>query len=362
MTKIEWTDATWNPTRGCSRADDDGCRNCYAMHFAHRFSGEGQPYEGLTRIGKRGVDWAGKAVLVPDQLELPLRWRKPKRIFVDSMSDLFHESLPLEHIAAVFGVMAAAHWHTFQVLTKRPERALQFFKWVTSRRNGNVIGEDGPTMSCKIIAEDVLGEVPGSGYGPCADCGLDVRADPNDPLCFAARPWPLPNVWLGVSVSSQANADERIPLLLQCPAAVRFVSYEPALGPVAFSRDCLVGDVVVTPTSQHPTPKLDWIVVGGESGLGARPFDLAWARSTVEQCKAAGVAVFCKQLGARPVGEWGPNPPTYHLTDITVQPPRESTELSRYKNGVWRLRHPKGGDWSEWPEDLRVREFPAVQP
>lgn len=153
LTTIEWTDETWNPTRGCSRVDDDGCKNCYAMRFAHRFSAPGQRYEGLTRIGKRGVDWAGRAKLIPEQLAKPLNWRKPRRIFVDSMSDLFHESLPFEHIAAVFGVMAACPQHTFQVLTKRPKRAAEFFGWLGSE--AGLEGGTEPPNYLKLGAAEV---------------------------------------------------------------------------------------------------------------------------------------------------------------------------------------------------------------
>lgn len=343
-TSIEWTDATWNPTRGCSRVSA-GCDNCYAMREARRHDHPGGSYEGLTRIGKRGVDWSGVVRLVPEALDVPLRWRNPRRIFVDSMSDLFHESLPFPTIAEVvermcWGFFLACRkgaacpcscthdpesyspddddcrcWmetpqHTYQVLTKRAERMCEFFAWAASDEGWS----HAPTL---------------------AEGGLPRL------------------VWLGVSVEDQATADERIPWLLRTPAAVRFVSYEPALGPADFApwlgraatQCCACGlkyghDQVVGGTGCRG---LDWIIVGGESGPRARPFDAEWARSTVRQCREAGVACFVKQIGARPLGlDLGSVPGT----DRPIQ--------------LERLRDRKGADMSEWPEDLRVRELPRV--
>jgi protein gp37 len=262
---IEWTDATWNPVRGCSRVSE-GCRNCYAERQAARFSNSSDAFHGFAEMTPSGPRWTGRVELVEERLEDPLHWKTPKRMFVNSMSDLFHEKLPLADFLRVFEVMQMAHWHTYQVLTKRPE---QF----------------------KILPNIVL-----------------------------------PNVWFGVSVENQATADERIPLLLQTPAAIRFVSYEPALGPVDFHLETY-------PEGAY----LDWIIVGGESGPGARPFDIAWARDTIAQCKAAGVACFVKQLGTA----WA----------------KAGMAMDDHKPALDR----KGGDWDEWPEDLRVREFPEVR-
>ena len=336
--KIEWTDRTWNPVRGCSRVSE-GCRNCYAERFAARFSKPGEPFydfvsQPITARIERDLTgnaarWTGKVALVPDKLDEPLRWRKPCRVFVNSMSDLFHEGLPDDDIAAVFGVMAAAPSHTFQLLTKRSKRMLRFLsqrdQWSTfkaaARRHG--------VAATKSVPEIV-----------------DWSRDP------------LPNVWLGVSVEDQATADARIPHLLATPAAVRFVSYEPALGPVDFDewlqadKDYCSGCFVSGPDSAadcmgHDVPRLDWLIVGGESGPGARPCDVAWLRSAVAQCKAAGVPVFVKQLGARA------SDPVNGLAGAALDVPSDAAALvSR------RLRDPKGGDPSEWPEDLRVREFP----
>jgi len=304
--KIEWTrgddgtpGATWNPTRGCSRVSS-GCKNCYAERVAARFSGHGQPYAGLaTRSPAR---WTGEVRLVPEMLGAPLRW-KPRRIFVNSMSDMFHEVLSDEEIAAVFGVMAAAPQHTFQILTKRPERMRRWFE--------SYIPLDSLPLAALHEAYRRLGR--------------------DKPFLDAHTAYPLPNVWLGCSVEDQATADARIPLLLQTPAAVRFVSYEPALAAVDF-RTALFG--------QGDGTGIDWLIVGGESGPGARPFDLAWARSAVTQCRATGTPVFVKQLGADPRLDGAQFP-------------------AERRMGGWDR---KGGDPYFWPEDLRVREFPKVSP
>jgi protein gp37 len=341
-TSIEWTEKTWNPVRGCSVLSA-GCTNCYAMRTAHRFSGPGGHYEGLTRARtKLGPVWTGDVRFVPEKLAEPLGWREPKRVFVNSMSDLFHDGVTDEQIAAVFGVMAAAPQHTFQVLTKRPERARDWLRWVEGlyRRNAS------PWVT-SLLDKHARSLVP------------TLPAEPRH-----GTRWPLTNVWLGVSVEDQATADERIPLLLECPAAVRWVSYEPALGPIDFERIAHrpAGD------TDDPTPlvinalrgffdgsigaqrALDWIVIGGESGPGARPFDLAWARSTIRAGRAAGVPVFVKQLGACPVVE-PRDAAGYRITGPGGDP---------WPSIPVALRDRKGGDPSEWPEDLRVREYPPA--
>jgi protein gp37 len=282
-TSIQWTDRTWNPTRGCSRVSA-GCVHCYAERQAVRFSNPG-PFQGFVQFANGHPQWTGKVELIESKLEEPLHWRKPKQVFVNSMSDLFHEGLPIIAIKSVFDVMRAAHWHTYQVLTKRAARLLEIVGWLKQQYDDD---------------------------------------------------YPLPNVWLGVSVEDQATADKRIPLLLQTPAAIRFVSYEPALGPVYFTRlqdgDSILNALAGTNTyrdgevSMHA--KLDWIIVGGESGPGARPFDVAWARNTIAQCKAAGVACFYKQGGA--------------------------------SNACPHDR--KGGHLECFPPDLQVREFPRREP
>jgi protein gp37 len=340
-TSIEWTDATWNPVRGCSRVSP-GCEHCYAEAVAARFSGPGLAYEGLAIMGKNGPSWTRKVRLVPERMADPLRWKRSRRIFANSMSDLFHESLTNEEIAAVFGVMAAAPQHTFQVLTKRAARMRDWFQWIEDQKGGPALH----AAWCALDAErrsDIGDKGPiHSKYGPA-------------PNAF----WPLPNIHLGVSVEDQARADERIPLLLETPAEVRWVSAEPLLAAILFDRKHL-GQGSHCPECRGwmvPVDEdgccascgayamwygLDWVVVGGESGPGARPFDLAWTRSVVEQCKAAGVACFVKQLGARPFDG--------------AEGQRCNGEPHEW---AWlKLNDRKGGDQSEWPEDLRVREFP----
>jgi protein gp37 len=335
-TSIEWTDKVWNPVRGCDLVSA-GCRSCYAMRQAHRFSGKGQPYEGLTKMTSHGPVWTGKVRTVPELLDMPLRWKRPRRIFVNSMSDLFHEDVPFEFIVAVFGVMAASMQHTFQILTKRPQRMLEWFGWLAER------GGLGPFI--RSIRIDGDRTIPNYFTGVMRTTeirGKTVRAM-NDPwmqvfnAAAVVGAAPLPNVWLGVSVEDQATADERIPLLLQTPAAVRFLSCEPLLGPIDLRRH------LEAQTHERACPKgygIGWVIVGGESGPGARDFDIRWARDIVAQCRAAGAPVLMKQLGARPV--WSDE-------DDSSEPPHW---------GRISLRDRKGGDMAEWPEDLRVREYP----
>lgn len=269
-TKIEWTEASWNPLRGCSKVSA-GCRNCYAEGVANRFSGAGQPYEGTIKDGR----WSGHVRLVPEVLDQPLRWQRPRLIFVNSMSDLFHEEVPFDFIDQVFAVMALAPHHTFQILTKRPERMREY---VQTRRE-NVVEELAfdPPDGQQVI--DLLGgrwEAPQIGeYGRVEIPGYFDNVE---------IPWPLPNVWLGVSVEDQAAADERIPLLLQTPAAVRWLSCEPLLDEVDLN-------------DYWGESGIDWVVVGGESGPHARPMHTDWARALRDQCLDAGVPFHFKQWG-----------------------------------------------------------------
>jgi protein gp37 len=303
-TAIEWTDATWNPLRGCTRVSE-GCKNCYAEIMAARFSKPGQWGHGLATMarvhhtGKIDHRWTGKVILVEDQLDQPLRWKRPRRIFVNSTSDLFHESVPDEWIDRIFAVMALAPQHTFQVLTKRPERMRAYIAgWrlqlAAAERN-----------ACVALAAADMMRIP-DGHPAFEGFG-----DPEEPNVVLSR-WPLPNVWLGTSIEDQATADARIPQLLATPAAVRFVSAEPLLGPVdltevAHHRPDLRAFVIYDALRGYGgfqgnrMNRLDWVIVGGESGPGARPMHPDWARSLRDQCQAAGVAFFFKQWG-----EWAP--------------------------------------------------------
>lgn len=271
---IEWTDATWNPIVGCSILSP-GCTNCYAMKMAARIERmhEGRThYAGTTQSSKAGAVWTGKVALAPDHiLTQPLRWKRGRRIFVNSMGDLFHESIPDEWIDRVFAVMALCPQHTFQVLTKRAQRMRDYF-----------------------------------------------AADPRDRVCEAIKTmglwgtvkptaYPFPNVWLGVSTERQQEADERIPLLLQTPTAVRFISAEPLIGPIDLAQwhgplgspfvDTKVGHPLVDAGAMTLIEGLDWVIVGGESGQNARPMHPQWAHDLHDQCAKAGVKFFFKQWG-----------------------------------------------------------------
>lgn len=243
-TKIEWCDATWNPLRGCT-AVSPGCVNCYAATVAARFSGPGQAYDGLAKFVDGVAKWTGKIRVVERTIRQPLKWKRPRRIFVNSMSDLFHESVPTEVIATLLGVMACAPQHQFLVLTKRPRRM-----------------------------RDVIATLTLDG---CLTSASTLAAAPDNPE------WPPPNVWLGVSVEDQQRADERIPILQSTPAAVRFLLCEPLLGPLDLPLDGEAG--------------IHWVIVGGESGPHARPMHPEWARGVARQCREACVPFFFKQWG-----------------------------------------------------------------
>ena len=250
--KIEWTDATWNPIRGCTKISP-GCKNCYAATFSERFRGvKGHPFE-------QGFDLR----LVPEKLEEPLKWKRSRRVFVNSMSDLFYEKVTDDYIVRVAEVMARADWHTFQVLTKRSERMRDL---------------------------------------------LDSK------LQFAAK---ARHIWWGVSVEDRKYGVPRIGHLHAADAGIRFLSVEPLLEDI--------GELDLNGIS--------WVIVGGESGVKARAFNTDWARAVVQQCREHGVPCFVKQLGRKPVNGGVP----------------------------LRLHDSKGGDWAEWPVDLRVREYPVLE-
>lgn len=318
--KIEWTDRSdWNPIRGCTRVSE-GCRNCYAEGIAARFSGPGQPFHGFAERTAKGPRWTGKVQLVEDRLTLPLRWKKPARIFASSTSDIFHESLPDEAIDRIFAVMALAPRHIFQVLTKRPERMRDYVTALHTKR----------VLKAGMVAVDGMAVI-------------EHYADPADfPL------WkPLPNVWLGVSVEDQATADERIPHLLATPAARRFLSCEPLLGPVDLGRVYATKDQHGTYLHEAPILALDWVIAGGESGPNARPMHPDWARSLRDQCQAAGVPFFFKQWG-----EWVPVCGVVDAWDIGDDP-----EQSRFRHRDW--ENEKWGDayfpaWCDETEDDTV--------
>ncbi len=277
MTAIEWTEQTWNPVAGCSIVSP-GCTHCYAMRQAARIERmlpSLEHYKGLTKPSKAGPVWTGKVALAPEKTLLePLRRRKPTMYFVNSMSDLFHEDVPDEWIDQIFATMALAPQHTFQVLTKRSARMREFVSRLGAAHVELMRCLDSrPATEAYPAAIDAFPAYAGS-LGHPSQHGL----------------WPLPNVWLGVSAERQQEADERIPDLLKTPAAVRFVSLEPLLGPIDLVRFVPSWDAV-------PLMPIDWVIVGGESGRNARPMHPDWARSLRDQCTAAGVAFFFKQWG-----------------------------------------------------------------
>jgi len=244
VTKIEWADVTWNPITGCTRVSP-GCEICYAERFSHRLNSQGNKY--YLRTTRNSGKWSGKVLFHEDRLEEPYRWKKPRTVFVCSMSDLFHEDVPREWLYKIFGMMGSEEvgHHAFIVLTKRAKRMEEFCNSFT--RHGAPFGDL------------------------------------------------FPRVWLGVSVEDQAHADERIPHLLKVPAAVRFLSVEPLLGPISFEK------VKVPAEGWMPFgEQIHWIIAGGESGPGARACHLDWLRSIRDQCAGAGVPFFLKQLGSEP--------------------------------------------------------------
>lgn len=283
MTDIEWTrrpgtiGVTWNVVVGCSLASP-GCTNCYAMRDAWRkgFNPVTPQYHGLTKKVNGKPVWNGKVHFVEHKLLEPLAWRKPRTVFVNSMGDLFHESIPDAWIDRVFGAMEMCPQHIFQVLTKRSERQRDYI----NKRAADA----APLRSAR------------------AELELSVFGDFNEGKPF---PWPLPNVWLGVSTERQQEADERIPHLLQTPAAVRFISAEPLLGPVDLTNLDCGGDTRWNSLGGRGRQGgLDWVIAGGESGKDARPMHPDHARSLRDQCAAAGVPFFFKQWG-----EFCPAPP-----------------------------------------------------
>lgn len=295
-TSIEWTrgddgspGSTWNPVTGCSKVSP-GCEHCYAETIALRFGRSTKPW---TKPNA-----AENVQLHPERLEIPLKWQRPRRIFVNSVSDLFHELVPSWFVASVFAVMAAADHHTYQILTKRPERMRQMLS----------------------DQDRLFAELPDGMFMTAVNHRGRTR-----PLI---EQWPLPNVWLGTSVEDQRRADERIPRLIKTPAAVRFLSCEPLLGPVDLKLqlkpvpcpgcgserrwerlELSAVDAVCDACGRRGAfddlddrlgqVDLHWIIVGGESGNGFRPIDLDWARSIRDQCQGAGVPFFFKQVGGR---------------------------------------------------------------
>ncbi|OLT25847.1 hypothetical protein BJF83_22460 [Nocardiopsis sp. CNR-923] len=304
MTGIEWTKRTWNPTTGCDQVSP-GCDHCYAKAQARRLKHMGQPR--YQTDGRPETSGPGFGLAVHENvLKAPLRWHTPHRVFVNSMSDAFHPQVPDAFLARMFAVMALTPQHTYQLLTKRHARMRSLLNTVEFAR--------------AVWVE------------------MYHLSDGDSLRRFDRQPWPVPNLWVGVSVEDQQRTEMRLPALIETPAAVRFVSAEPLLGPVDLKRalwTCgaerghgLTTSFVHAGGCCERLHGLDWVIVGGESGTSARPLELEWVRSLVDQTRQAGAAVFVKQLGK-----------------------------------VWAREHgaasTKGSDPRDWPENLRVRQMPT---
>ena len=345
---IAWTEQTWNPIRGCRRKNKD-CINCYAEHVAARFSGPGKAYEGLVDDKGR---WNGEILFVEKRLLDPLRWERPRLIFTNSMSDLFFEErqtirvtprlrnesgiegnadplimapyvLPTEEIDQIVAVMWLAHWHTYQVLTKRPQRMLEY---LTDPETPRRVYE---------AAQAILAELPKGtqrkvlGFLERFSAGRTV--------------WPLPNVWWGASMGHQDAVDEFLPLLYQIKqakaAAVTWASIEPLIERVRLKLD-EYGYESGGPQGWVSVPPIDWAVIGLESQAGARDGDVAWIRELLQELAPFDIAPFVKQLGAHPYDG---------LSVVT-----DKRKYLRLQDNT------HGADPSEWAEDLRVRRYPAA--
>ena len=321
---IGWTDATWPIVAGCTY-ESPGCSNCWAVRDSWRLAHNPHAkvraaFDGVVRKTDDGkLVWTGVVRPIPERLAWPLQWTLPRRVFVCSQSDLFHDLVPDAFIDQTFAVMALATRHTFQVLTKHPARALAY---MTARG------------------------LPGRWADAAREVGDRLRVKHSAGVEEGLRGgWhtPLSNVWFGVTAEDQRRAEERVAILHQIPARVRWISAEPMLERLDVRRLLrLCAGTMGDPIDQT----IDWLVCGGESAqtrVNTRPFDLDWARDLRDQCRAAGTRFFMKQLGTRPQAE---DPAVPLMGQVPLAPPEGRS--SRYK-------------WHEperWPADLRVQEFP----
>lgn len=304
-TKIEWTDATWNPITGCTVVSA-GCKNCYAMKLAGGRLSHEPTRQGLTRVTGNGPVWTGEVRFNSASLGQPLSWKRGRKIFVCAHGDLFHESVPVEWIDRVFAVMALSPQHLFQVLTKRAERMRSYFSELSfDRVVESCRGVDGVSVIPRHTMQAIEHH-----FGKWPESSASFRR---------IATGPLPNVWLGVSVEDQETADARIPHLLATPAAIRWLSAEPLLGPINLRWAPYVHQATGEAYRQYldrtgsvneyeALRQIDWVVVGGESGSKARPMHLDWARGLRDQCHEAGTAFLFKQWGTyfvSRVGEGG---------------------------------------------------------
>lgn len=309
MSNIEWTDVTWNCLTGCTPVSH-GCTNCYAAQMAATRLRDKPRYKGLAVLNSRGQGvFNGKVLMHEDKLLDPLRWRKPRMVFVNSMSDVFHEAVPFDFIDKMFAVMGLCPQHTFQILTKRPERMAAY------------------------LAHRAKSIEPLEAFA--RSLGRTFKFTGLDGGQHSLLPWPIPNIWIGTSCEDQATAEGRIPHLIKCPAVVRFLSCEPLLDEIDLS-DWLALEIDRDGSWRRCTkfgawPDLQWVITGGESGRSARPCTIGHIRSLVEQCAKADVACFVKQLGSRPVNREG-----------VAHPIKDHHNIE------------------EFPDDLKVRQYPEV--
>lgn len=343
MTKIQWADKSWNPIAAYDRETgkrgwfctkvSEGCTNCYAEKF-NQFRGNGHLY----RVG----NLAKVRFELAPTLEDPLHWRKPRIVFVSSMTDLFLEAHTNEMIDQVFAVMALAPRHQFLVLTKRPDRMRDYVRSKLSDQRDRYTARLSQALSDVAVSQKM-----------------------SWPLSQA---WPVPNVWLGVSVEHQKAAYERIPILLSTPAAIRFLSCEPLLSPVDLTP-FLYDEVEATTMPDYESPRpmsrgLAWVIVGGESGTDARPCEVEWIRDLAAQCRGTDVPVFVKQMGRWMGGDHTGFVVNRWLLDngrVFVPPIIGARANIRPANAIaFGNCDTHGGTPAEWPEDLRVRQYPAT--
>ena len=304
---VDWFDATWNPTAGCSLYSA-GCEHCYAMRIAAqlaRMGGKtGSRYTGLTTPERSGPTWTGEMRVAEDLLGWPLLRRRPRRIAVNPMSELFHENLPTQTIDLLHAVMRAAHWHQFLVLTKRSERMRAYYS-------------DPETPDRIADKSALLSSLMASTGRRRPSSRMIERTSPAERREF----WPLPNLWLGVSVEDQDRMT-RISDLLQTDAALRWVCFEPLIGRVEPEAVPVADRLVDAFRGTHyivdgrgrsvavdapAWPPLDWVVAGGEIGVGARPMQASWVHSLRDKCVSAGVPFFFRQWGEWAPGSGGPS-------------------------------------------------------
>ena len=266
-TRINWTNQTWNPIIGCTKISE-GCKNCYAEKMAFRLTHiENTYYYGnVVKYDQKKPKWNGKTYFNSSALEKPFRWKKPRMIFVCSMSDLFHESTPFEWIEKVWDVMCQTPQHTYQILTKRPERMLEFYKWLGDK---------------------------------CRDYGFDsVPSSSDDPLDYISTP---DHIWIGVTTENQKQVDKRIPILLEIPAKVRFVSCEPLLSNIDINKwihdsDCMINQDGICTCYEPREVCIDWVIAGPETGPLKRPMQKEWIENIHQQCKDFDVPFFDKKM------------------------------------------------------------------